>query len=173
VSALDLVLERKRHGTSGALITRHALTDASPARAQVPILAAPLHVLLAEDNLINAVLSRTILEKLGHRVCLVGNGSEAVARIRASLAGEMEKFDLVLMDVMMPVMNGLDATRAVRRLEAEHHVAPVPILALTANARKEDDDACIDAGMNRYLSKPFDRSDLEEAIAALAQPAVA
>jgi CheY-like chemotaxis protein len=77
------------------------------------------------------------------------------------------------MDVMMPVMNGLDATRAVRGLEAEHRVSPVPILALTANARKEDDDACIEAGMDRYLSKPFDRSDLEEAIAALAQQAVA
>jgi signal transduction histidine kinase/CheY-like chemotaxis protein len=155
------------------VIARAAAALRRAARKGTPADRRSLNVLLAEDNLINAMLSRTILEKLGHRVCLAGNGSEAVAQVRASLAGEAEKFDLVLMDVMMPVMNGLDATRAVRGLEAEHRVSPVPILALTANARKEDDDACIEAGMDRYLSKPFDRSDLEEAIAALAQQAVA
>jgi len=138
--------------------------------------AAPtrsLNVLLAEDNLINATLSRTILEKLGHRVSLAANGVEAVEQARASLEEGGEKLDLVLMDIMMPVMNGLDATRAIRALEKERQTKPLPILALTANARREDDDACMAAGMDRYLAKPFDRADLEEAIADLVQRAVA
>ncbi len=138
--------------------------------------AAPtrrLNVLLAEDNLINAVLSRTILEKLGHRASLAANGAEAVEQVRASLEAGSETFDLVLMDIMMPVMNGLDATRAIRALEKEHQASPLPVLALTANARREDDDACMAAGMDRYLAKPFDRADLEEAIAELVQRAVA
>jgi len=135
--------------------------------------ARKLNVLLAEDNLINAILSRTILEKLGHHAILAPNGAEAVERVRASLEGDAEKFDLVLMDIMMPVMNGLDATRAIRALEAEHQVRPLPVLALTANAAREDDDACMAAGMDRYLAKPFDRADLEEAIADLMQRAVA
>ncbi len=132
-----------------------------------------LNVLLAEDNLINAVLSRTILEKLGHHVTVVGNGAEAVERARTGLDGRTQRFDLVLMDVMMPVLNGLEATRAIRAFEAERQAPPMPILALTANARQEDNDACIEAGMDLYLSKPFDRADLEEAIAMLAKRAVA
>ncbi|HFC04090.1 MAG TPA: response regulator, partial [Rhizobiales bacterium] len=82
--------------------------------------------------------------------------------------------DLVLMDVFMPKVNGLDATRTIRAAErkakAEHKL---PILALTANARPEDQKACLDAGMNGYLSKPFDQHDLEEAIASLVSKAKA
>ncbi len=155
------------------VIARAAAALRRAARKGSPAATRSLNVLLAEDNLINAVLSRTILQKLGHRVTVVGNGAEAVEKARASLDGQAERFDLVLMDVMMPVMNGLEATRAIRALETEHQAPPLPILALTANARQEDDDACIEAGMDRYLSKPFDRADLEEAIAMLAQRAVA
>jgi CheY-like chemotaxis protein len=152
-----------------ALIARAAAELRRTARRGKPQPARTLSVLLAEDNAINALLSRTVLEKLGHRVTLVGNGAEAVRKVEESLEVGAERFDLVLMDVMMPVMDGLEAARAIRRLEAARGCPALPIVALTANARKEDDEACLEAGMDRYLPKPFDRADLEEAITALAR----
>lgn len=129
-----------------------------------------LNVILAEDNPINAMLARTMLEKSGHKVIHVANGQLAVDQILESLTLKTKhnKPDLVLMDVFMPKLNGLDATRAIRKAERQakvkHHL---PILALTANARPEDQKACLEAGMDGYLSKPFDQHDLEEAIALL------
>jgi signal transduction histidine kinase/CheY-like chemotaxis protein len=136
-----------------------------------------LDVLLAEDNEINAMLARTVLEKLGHRVVHVATGRAAVEHMEAVLSaspGAPGRPDLVLMDLTMPELNGLEAARRIRALEAEHQAGkPVPILALTANARREDCEASLAAGMNGYLSKPFDRSDLEDAIASLTGRAAA
>jgi signal transduction histidine kinase/CheY-like chemotaxis protein len=120
-----------------------------------------LRVLLAEDNPINALLARTMLEKAGHQVHLVGTGQAAIDAVAAHPG-----FDLAIMDVEMPELDGLAATRHIR---AGEHAAGgqrhLPILALTANARREDQEACREAGMDGHLSKPFDRQDMEEAIA--------
>ncbi len=136
-----------------------------------------LDVLLAEDNEINALLARTVLEKLGHRVVHVTTGRAVVEHLEAVLGAGPEapsRPDLVLMDLTMPELNGLEAARRIRALEVEHQAGkPVPILALTANARREDCEASLAAGMNGYLSKPFDRSDLEDAIASLTGRAAA
>lgn len=131
-----------------------------------------LRILLAEDNAINAKLAAAMLEKSGHLVFQVPNGEAAVIYVKQSLFRPSKTLappDLILMDVQMPGMDGLEATRQIRKIEREASRSNIPILALTANARKEDHIMCIDAGMNGFLAKPFDRADLEEAIARVAR----
>ncbi|HUF44562.1 MAG TPA: ATP-binding protein, partial [Aestuariivirgaceae bacterium] len=136
-----------------------------------------LKILLAEDNEINARLARTVVEKLGHRVVHVASGRAAVAHMHAVFSGRADapsRPHLILMDLTMPELDGIEAARRIRALEAERGApTPVPILALTAHARREDRQASLAAGMNGYLSKPFDCSDLEEAIASLTGRAAA
>ena len=109
----------------------------------------PLHILLAEDNLVNQKLAVRILEKQGQTVVVVGDGKEALAAL------EKQEFDLVLMDMQMPNLSGYDATTKLR-----DEGFATPIVALTAHAMKGDDQKCIDAGCNDYLTKPIDRSKL-------------
>jgi PAS domain S-box-containing protein len=116
-----------------------------------------LSVLLAEDNDINALLVIALLAREGHTVDRVSNGQEALE------AMERKAYDLILMDVHMPVMDGLAATRAIR---ARGHTA-LPIVALTANAMDEDRRICLDAGMDHYLSKPIDPDLFEQLIERL------
>ena len=108
-----------------------------------------LHVLLAEDNLVNQRLATGLLHKRGHRVTITNNGREALAAI------DRTTFDVVLMDVQMPEMGGLEASAAVRAREAGTG-AHVPIIAMTAHAMKGDRETCLNAGMDDYLSKPLD-----------------
>jgi two-component system, sensor histidine kinase and response regulator len=144
-----------------ALRRRDAAAPAPLPRAEAAI-AAPegqrLRVLVAEDNEVNVRLAVALLGKLGHGATVVGDGQSAVE------AYASEDFDLVLMDVQMPVMGGMDATRAIRGLEAStgHHV---PIVALTARAMKGDREDCLAAGMDDYVTKPVRLSDLAAAIA--------
>jgi PAS domain S-box-containing protein len=105
-------------------------------------------VLLAEDNAINALLARTILEEVGFSVETVSNGAQAVEAARRG------GFDLILMDVQMPVMDGLQATRLIRELGGA--AAHIPVIALTANAMRSDQDACLAAGMDDFVSKPLE-----------------
>ena len=118
------------------------------AHAQSP---APLagHVLLAEDNPVNQEVATNMLEQLACRVTLVTTGAEAVAAVKDTA------FDLILMDMQMPEMDGLAATRAIRQHELRAGRGHVPIVALTANAYAKDSEACFAAGMDDYLSKPF------------------
>jgi CheY-like chemotaxis protein len=120
-------------------------------------------VLLAEDNEINALLAKRVLEKCGCDYVAVTNGEEAVAAVRRTLDGEAPAVDLMLMDIFMPQLDGLEATRAIRELYAGRtgHRAVPPIVALTANAFAEDKRRYLDAGMDDYLAKPFDKAGLE------------
>ena len=123
----------------------------------------PLNVILAEDNPVNALLAKTMLEKAGHAVHHVTSGLQLL-----SLLGSKKKFDLAVMDVEMPELDGLETTRRVRTMERKSGSAShLPILALTANARPENYLECMAAGMDGHLSKPFDRQDMEEAIAKI------
>jgi signal transduction histidine kinase/DNA-binding response OmpR family regulator len=119
-----------------------------------------LRVLLAEDNPVNQHLARTILEKRGHAVILAPNGREAVSRYAT------ENPDVVLMDVQMPEMDGLEATGAIRKLEAQSG-AHTPIIGVTAHAMKGDRERCLSAGMDGYVSKPIRPAALFDAIDAV------
>jgi len=118
------------------------------------------HVLLAEDNEINTLLARSVLERQGHRVTAVADGAAALAVYReAFVPGEAEPgepIDLVLMDLHMPELDGIGATRAIRALEAEHLLARVPIVALTANAQADERERALAAGLDDYATKPID-----------------
>jgi CheY-like chemotaxis protein len=122
-------------------------------------------VLLVEDNDINTLLAQRLLENAGCEVRTCGNGRDAVEVFRGILAGFDAPVGLVLMDLHLPLLDGLEATRAVRQLHASHGLAPPPIVAVTANAFEEDRRRCLDAGMDDYLAKPFDRDDIERLLA--------
>lgn len=135
----------------------------APAAPPTPsVEARRLRILVVEDNTINQKVAVGYLEKAGHRVEVASNGVEAVAAVRGL------PYDVVLMDVQMPEMDGLTATRTIRAFGGDR--AAVPIIGLTANAMKEDRDACIDAGMNDYLPKPVERAKLLERVARWAAP---
>ena len=112
---------------------------------------APLNILLVEDNFINQKLAIALLERWGHRVTVAQDGQVALDTLA------QRKFDLVFMDMMMPVMDGLEATR---RFRASEIGQPTPIVAMTANAMQGDRERCIEAGMNDYISKPFEVAQL-------------
>ena len=130
------------------LITRY-----SPGDALDPM--AVLRVLVAEDNAVNQRLAARLLEKRGHLVTVTANGREAVE----ALANQT--FDLVLMDVQMPEMDGFEATAFIRERE-KHNGAHIPIIALTAHAMKGDRERCLTAGMDGYLSKPIRSQELDD-----------
>ncbi len=125
---------------------------------RLPKAVRPLRVLLAEDNRINRVLAQRILEELGHNVVVVENGVEAVQRATE------ESFDLVLMDVQMPEMDGVEATRRIRSHAGPGEKARVPIVALTAHAMKGDKERFIEAGMDDYISKPIDVEEFRQVV---------
>jgi CheY-like chemotaxis protein len=116
-----------------------------------------LHVLLAEDNVVNQLLAASLLKRRGHRVTIVTDGQQALAAIAATA------FDIVLMDVQMPIMGGLDATRSIRLTESATSVH-LPIVAMTAHAMKGDRERCLEAGMDDYMSKPLSPATLYEIV---------
>ncbi len=131
-----------------------------------------LSILVAEDNEINALLARALLTRLGHRPTIADNGEAAIESwLAARAAGS--PYDLVLMDVQMPVMDGLEAARRIRAAEAEAGTGRTRMLALTANAQSEDREACLDAGMDGLLIKPLDRERLREALDTVHRPSLA
>ncbi|HKW84674.1 MAG TPA: ATP-binding protein, partial [Burkholderiaceae bacterium] len=115
-------------------------------------------VLVAEDNPVNQMIAETILSQAGCTLVSVDDGSKALERWKA------EPFDVVLMDVHMPVLDGLQATRRIRALEAAHGAHPVAVIGLTASAFEEDKRACLEAGMDEYLAKPISSDDLLSAL---------
>ena len=126
------------------VVTRHTLREARPR----------LRILLAEDNPVNQKLAVRILEKDGHTVVVVGDGQAALTALA------QQAFDLVLMDVQMPVLDGLDATAAIRKGE-QTSGGHLPIVAMTARAMKGDQERCLAAGMDGYVAKPIKRDDLD------------
>jgi two-component system sensor histidine kinase/response regulator len=134
--------------------------SSSPTAAAPPISTRPLSVLVAEDNPVNQRVATALLERLGHRVTLAANGTEAVAKWCEG------KFDLVLMDVQMPELDGFEATRSIRK--HERNGTRTPIIAMTAHAMTGDRERCLEAGMDDYVSKPVRRETLVSAIARIA-----
>ena len=131
------------------MLTRYTLEEARRA----------LNILLAEDNLVNQKLAVALLKKQGHQVTVAVNGAEAVKMSAA------QPFDLILMDLQMPVLDGLAATKAIRQREAEGGKY-LPIVAMTANVMAGDRERCLAAGMDGYVSKPIRLDELLAAVAA-------
>jgi PAS domain S-box-containing protein len=143
---------------------RNILENSRSAQADAPpAVARPLRILLAEDNLVNQRLGVLLLERQGHQVRVAVNGKEALAAL------DKEPYDLVLMDVQMPEMDGIEAVAQLRRSEAgtSRHL---PVVALTAHAMNGDRERCLAAGMDGYLSKPIHRVELARALAEFFPP---
>jgi CheY-like chemotaxis protein len=151
-----LVVSRRTQQTSEGLkttevslppgiITRHTVAEC---------VKHGFRILLAEDNVINQKVAQAILNKLGYKADVVANGLEAVRAL------EMIDYDLVLMDCMMPELDGFEATAMIRNQQSKVLNHAVPIVAMTANAMKGDHEACIAAGMDDYLAKPVKKEDL-------------
>ncbi|MGC0778641.1 MAG: response regulator, partial [Candidatus Acidiferrum sp.] len=141
---------------------RAALTQGEPEPApiiepQVKASGGHFRILLVEDNAVNQKLAVRLLENMGHQVALANNGAEACEALRTAA------YDLVLMDLQMPVMGGLEATCKIREGE-QHSGQHVPILAMTAHAAEQDEKRCLEAGMDGYLTKPIRREVLRKEI---------
>jgi two-component system sensor histidine kinase/response regulator len=142
------------------IITRHSLGET---RSRLQLLRS-LRILVAEDNRVNQTLARRLLEKQGHTVTIASNGREAVK------AFEEGGFDLILMDVQMPELDGMEATEAIRKLEVGR--SRTPIIALTAHAMASDRERCLAAGMDGFVSKPIQTGELMLAMAQLCENSV-
>ena len=144
---------KPQRGESPRLVTRHSLQE----------IRQHLRILLAEDNPVNRELTVRILSKRGHSVAVAANGKAALEML------ETQAFDLILMDVQMPEMDGLEATAAIRKNEAATGTR-IPIIAMTAHAMKGDRERCLEAGMDGYLSKPVKADELIKLVEAFAAP---
>jgi PAS domain S-box-containing protein len=144
---LQVLASRDGVAQPAQVITRHTLREGR----------VPLRILLAEDNLVNQKLASRLLENQGHLVVVAADGAQALDTL------EKQSFDLVLMDAQMPVMDGFEATAAIRRLE-ENTRAHIPIIAMTAHAMVGDRQRCLQAGMDGYIAKPVHAHELFETI---------
>jgi signal transduction histidine kinase/CheY-like chemotaxis protein len=145
-----------------------APTSPTLVASRTPI-AAPRRLaraLLAEDNEINATIAQKALRRLGFDVVRAHNGLEAAALGEAAVRGDAPRFEIVLMDIKMPGLDGFEASRSIRAAERQSGARPMPIIALTANAMEEDRRACLSAGIDDFLTKPVDLARLAEAIDA-------
>ncbi|MCP5126535.1 MAG: response regulator [Gammaproteobacteria bacterium] len=131
------------------LVTRHSLREAR---------CLPLRILVVEDNEINQIIVLKLLEKLGHRADVAANGQEALAALKT------RPYDLVLMDIEMPVMNGLEAASRIRSGQAHVADPQMPIIAMTAHTEHEEQERCLKAGMNDHIGKPIDRKMLSQVL---------
>jgi CheY-like chemotaxis protein len=152
--AMPIPSEEDLQGTPTLIVNGNATDDNASKRR--PSLS--LRILLAEDNLVNQRVAMSMLGKMGHRITLATNGLEALEQWRQG------DFDLILMDVQMPEMTGLQATMQIRGEEAAG--ARVPIVAMTASAMSEERDRCLAAGMDDFISKPVSYKVIEEMITA-------
>ena len=150
------------HFTARCGLSETGADEAPPSREPVAE-GVPLRVLLAEDSVANQRVAVGFLERAGHRVRTVGDGAAAVAACAA------ERFDVVLMDLQMPEMDGYAATAAIRRREEAEGAGPTPILALTARASRSNEAWCLAAGFDGFLLKPYRPRELFDAIAAVAE----
>jgi PAS domain S-box-containing protein len=150
-------------GTTFCLCVPLRAGEESEAEAVVRFSGTPspspsLNILLAEDDRVNSLAVSGLLKRMGHRVRSVDNGEMALTALRG------EPFDLILMDIQMPVMDGVQATRAIREGEVGPDKTAIPIIAMTAYAMKGDRESFLGEGMTDYIAKPLDKADLESAI---------
>ncbi|KAF8332381.1 histidine kinase [Cantharellus anzutake] len=152
-----------RHDLATVLL---AALEANISHPDLPSHDRTYRVLLAEDNVVNQKVAIRMLEKYGHTVHVVENGNQAVESVKANCAST-QRFDVILMDVSMPLMGGMEATEMIRKWEMTTGARRTPIIALTAHAMIGDRERCLKAGMDDHITKPLRRADLINAIARL------
>lgn len=145
------------HNSAQAILTRHSVQKATQVEGQEAQSFAA-SILLVDDVLLNLMIARKFLTNMGLEVEVARNGQEAVDSVAKN------SYDLIFMDCRMPVMDGYDATRAIRVLELDNNKKPTPIVALTANATEDDRLLCKQVGMNDVLTKPFKKADLSDCL---------
>jgi len=143
-----------------------AATQGQATRAEIVAAERPLHVLLVDDSPDNRLLIRAYLQKLPYEVDIAEDGQAGLEKVRE------HEYDLVMMDMLMPVMDGLDATRAIRRWERDEGRPHTPVVALTANAMEDDILRCLDAGCDAHLAKPVRKAALIASIGRHARPSL-
>lgn len=159
--AISVIVDAKRSGKEIPIVTQHNLKEARAGKYKKTISDLKfhnVHILLAEDNPVNQLVARKMLEKYNLSITIMNNGDEAVKELKE------HNFDLILMDCQMPLMDGYEATGIIRKLEIYQKRERTPIIALTANAMAGDNDKCFEAGMDDYISKPLRQSDLERVL---------
>ena len=158
LKCLATVLDPKRDKKPGTLLTKYHFgkTSAPPERRKSSAQPPCLTILVADDNLMNLRVVEKMIKKMGHSPIKAMNGKEAVAAHQATAP------DIILMDINMPEMDGLEATALIRKHEAQKNKTTTPIIALTANALKGDREHFLAAGMDDYLAKPMKKKDLED-----------
>ncbi len=170
VTQMEGKVRLKNNDAQGTTVTFTVVMGIGESRTEpqqvlpTPILTSPnrrLAALIVEDEQINQQILQAILTKLGHRATIAGDGHSALELLKTNT------FDIVLMDVQMPEMDGLETTRMIRSAEQYQHVRNIPIIALTAYAMAGDKEKCLVAGMNSYLSKPVDIKALEKGLKSL------
>jgi CheY-like chemotaxis protein len=158
VKGFDIILEKPIKHTELYITINQLLFGEKPAnnaKAAISQQKNSKRILLVEDNLINQKITEKMLARIGLSTTISNNGQEALNLI----VTDQESFDVILMDVQMPVLNGLDATRELRQAGVM-----TPIIAMTANVLKGDREACLNAGMNDYIGKPVKLNDLQHTI---------
>ena len=171
VTRMDGTVQLKRNAAQGTTVTFTLVVGkgeihSAPESAKIPtpILTSPnrrLSTLIVEDEQINQQILQAILTKLGHRSTIAGDGNIALELLKT------HQFDIVLMDVQMPELDGIETTKILRNSEEYRHVQDIPIIALTAYAMAGDKDKCLEAGMDSYLAKPVDIKALEKGLKTL------
>ncbi len=171
VTRMDGTVHLKRNSSQGTTVTftlvvgkTETSSPPEPPHIPTPILTSPnrrLSTLIVEDEQINQQILQAILTKLGHKSKIAGNGKIALKLLKT------QQFDIVLMDVQMPELDGIETTKIIRSSEDYRHVQNIPIIALTAYAMAGDKDKCLEAGMDSYLAKPVDIKALEKGLKTL------
>ena len=161
IESMAVVWEKYQGGARDVLIRVDTRSLGKEHTQEVEPMVAGVSILVAEDNLVNQVFIKEILEEMGADYTIVSNGQEAVDAVQES------EFELIIMDCLMPEMDGWEATGAIRGLQEKGTIKPMPICALTANAMKGDREKCLNAGMDDYLTKPVRKKELKEKVYAL------
>lgn len=156
---VGILVNAKKQGKTIPFITQHTLKeidDINRHKTVNKLKFTNVQIMLVEDNPVNQQVAILMIEKYGCYVTPAGNGEEAVRLFR------QQKFDLIFMDCLMPVMDGLEATKLIREIEHQKNLIRTTIVAFTANAMKGDDEICKAAGMDDYIAKPVKPSDIEK-----------
>ncbi len=157
VHHLALIWNAKKQGKDAQLITRSTLKETLVRQQDKPVFS-DTQVLLAEDNPVNVIVATEILRSYGCTITTAHNGLEALEEVKS------QHFDLIFMDCQMPEMDGFEATAGIRALERQQIIRKIPIIAFTANAMKSDEEECINAGMDDFITKPISPQNLEKVL---------